>query len=153
MPWRWIEMSRRAKFLSILSENLGTCAYEMHKFLGVNQSSNHKHLQQGVTKRCRLSWLTNSALVREPKCGGWGVRLRGLSQWESCAHGGQINCEYLTPYLTYDLRYSMSLPKVYIADCNSSIPSQHYLKVQKPYMEMIHNFSSLSIPKRGGSDN
>jgi hypothetical protein len=27
---------------------------------------------QGVTKRCRLSWLTNSALVYEPKCGGGG---------------------------------------------------------------------------------
>ncbi len=27
-------------------------------------------LQQGVTKRCRLSWLTNSALVYEHKCGG-----------------------------------------------------------------------------------
>jgi len=25
---------------------------------------------QGVTKRCRLSWLTISALVYEPKCGG-----------------------------------------------------------------------------------
>jgi hypothetical protein len=25
---------------------------------------------QGVTKRCRLPWLTNSALVYEPKCGG-----------------------------------------------------------------------------------
>ncbi len=28
---------------------------------------------QGVTKRCRLSWLTNSALVYEPKCGRDGV--------------------------------------------------------------------------------
>ncbi len=27
---------------------------------------------QGVTKRCRLSWLTNNALVYEPKCGGRG---------------------------------------------------------------------------------
>jgi hypothetical protein len=27
---------------------------------------------QGITKRCRLSWLTNSALVYEPKCGGMG---------------------------------------------------------------------------------
>jgi hypothetical protein len=27
-------------------------------------------LQQGVTKRCRLSWLTNSALIHEPKCEG-----------------------------------------------------------------------------------
>ncbi len=26
-------------------------------------------LEQEVTKRCRLSWLTNSALVSEPKCG------------------------------------------------------------------------------------
>jgi hypothetical protein len=25
---------------------------------------------QRVTKRCKLSWLTNSALVHEPKCGG-----------------------------------------------------------------------------------
>ncbi len=29
-------------------------------------------IYKGVTKRCRLSWLTNSALVDEPKCGGWG---------------------------------------------------------------------------------
>ncbi len=34
----------------------------------------------GVTKRCRLSWLTNSTLVYEPKCGGGG-ELRVLSQW------------------------------------------------------------------------
>jgi hypothetical protein len=27
---------------------------------------------QGVTKGCRLSWLTNSVLVYEPKCGGEG---------------------------------------------------------------------------------
>ncbi len=48
--------------------------------------SQHRQLtvigqKQGVTKRCRLSWLTNSALVYELKCGrmrGWG--LRGLSQ-------------------------------------------------------------------------
>jgi hypothetical protein len=35
---------------------------------------------QGVTKRCRLSWLTNSALVNEYKCGGGGGELQGLSQ-------------------------------------------------------------------------
>jgi hypothetical protein len=28
------------------------------------------HLYQGITKRCRLYWLTNSTLVYEPKCGG-----------------------------------------------------------------------------------
>jgi hypothetical protein len=43
------------------------------------------HCKQGVTKRFRLSWLTNSALVHESKCGGeWG-RLRGVS-----ALGAQI---------------------------------------------------------------
>ncbi len=32
-------------------------------------SEGYRH---GVTKRCRLSWLTNSALVYEPKCEGSG---------------------------------------------------------------------------------
>jgi hypothetical protein len=30
---------------------------------------NFESSQQGVKQRCRLSWLTNSALVYEPKCG------------------------------------------------------------------------------------
>jgi hypothetical protein len=39
---------------------------------------------RGVTKRCRLSWLTNSALVYKPKRGG--RELWGLSQWvQLCA--------------------------------------------------------------------
>ena len=38
-------------------------------------------LNQGITKRCRLSWLTNSALVYEPICTGGGGALRGISQW------------------------------------------------------------------------
>ncbi len=38
------------------------------------------HSVQGVTKRCRLSWLTNRALVYEPKCGGGGW-LQGFCQW------------------------------------------------------------------------
>ncbi len=42
--------------------------------------------RQGVTKRCRLSLLTNSALVYEPQCGGRG-RVCGASANEySCAH-------------------------------------------------------------------
>jgi hypothetical protein len=51
---------------------------------------------QGVTKRFRLSWLTNSALVYEPKCGGLvgegGGGICGVSANEnSCAHGTQKN--------------------------------------------------------------
>ncbi len=34
---------------------------------------------QGVTKRCRLPWPTNSVLVYEPKCWGGGGKLQGLS--------------------------------------------------------------------------
>jgi hypothetical protein len=34
---------------------------------------------QGITTRCRLSWLADSALVYEPKWGGGG-ELQGLSQ-------------------------------------------------------------------------
>jgi hypothetical protein len=34
--------------------------------------------RHGVTKRCRLCWLTNRALAYEPKCGGG--ELWGLSQ-------------------------------------------------------------------------
>jgi hypothetical protein len=40
---------------------------------------------QGVTKRCRLSWLTNSALVYEPKCGGKGGEGVACSQPMSAA--------------------------------------------------------------------
>jgi hypothetical protein len=47
---------------------------------------------QGVTKRCRLSWLTNSAHVYEPDAGG-GV---------SCG----VSVGDLTPHLTYDLEYA-----------------------------------------------
>jgi hypothetical protein len=43
------------------------------------------YCSQGVTTRCRLSWLTNSALVYEPKCGGRGGGIAGVSANEySC---------------------------------------------------------------------
>ncbi len=54
-----------------------------------------KCLMQGISKRCRPSWLTNSALVYEPNCGGCGVLANGYS----CAHGAQIYFGDLTPYL------------------------------------------------------
>ncbi len=53
---------------------------------------------QGITKRCRLSWLTNSIFVYGGR--GWG--LRGLSQWLQLNRGAQINSGDLTPYLTYE---------------------------------------------------
>ncbi len=57
---------------------------------------------QGVTRRCRLSWLTRAPLVYEPKCGGGGcgsqpMRTAVHITW----HGAQINFGDLAPYLTY----------------------------------------------------
>jgi hypothetical protein len=61
-----------------------------------------EHCLAGDTKRCRLSWLTNSALVYEPKRGGWeggcGV---SANEYSCTTHGAQINLRDLTPYLTY----------------------------------------------------
>jgi hypothetical protein len=58
-------------------------------------------IARGVTKRCRLSWQTNSALVYEPKFGGRG-RVSASANEYSCTHGAQIKFGDLTPYLTYD---------------------------------------------------
>jgi hypothetical protein len=65
--------------------------------------------REEVTKRCRQSWLTNSALVYEPKCGGGGC---GVSANEySWAHGTQnkIWRSTVTPYLTYSRRAKSGL--------------------------------------------
>ncbi len=54
---------------------------------------------QEVTKS--LSWLTNSALVYEPKCGGGGGCGVSANEYSYEPHGVQINFGDLTPYLTY----------------------------------------------------
>ncbi len=62
-------------------------------------------LNQGVTKRCRLSWLTNSALLYEPKCGVRGGGVAGSRPISTAVlaavpyTGAQINFGELTPYL------------------------------------------------------
>ncbi len=65
------------------------------------QRKNFDIFKQGITKRCRLSWLPNSALVYEPKCGERGRDLRDLSQWVQLYTGAQINFGDRTPYLAY----------------------------------------------------
>jgi hypothetical protein len=67
-------------------------------------------MDQGVTKRCRLFWLTNSTLVYEPNAGEGGDC--GVSANEdSCAHGAQINFGDPTPYLTYERKPSSSFKR------------------------------------------
>ncbi len=56
------------------------------------QNSTQNSGKHGVTKICRLSWLTNSALVYEPNCvrkGGGGCRVSANEY--SCAHRAQRN--------------------------------------------------------------
>jgi hypothetical protein len=65
---------------------------------------------QGVTKRCRLSWLTNSAFAYEPKCRGRGGCWVSANEY-SCTHKAQINFGDLTPYLTYDGELRTKCPK------------------------------------------
>jgi len=61
-----------------------------------------KYMQPlGVTKRCRLSWLTNGALVYEPKCGGRG-RVAGSRPMSTAVHVEEPKLwGSLTAYLTY----------------------------------------------------
>jgi hypothetical protein len=56
--------------INIVPQVLGQTFHNLAQTL---QYLAHRYtLPRGVTKRCRLSWLTNSALVYEPKCGGGG---------------------------------------------------------------------------------
>jgi hypothetical protein len=71
---------------------------------------------RGVKKRCRLSFLTNSALVYEPKCGGSGgvAESQPMSTAVHNAHGAQINFVDLTPYLTYDFAARRTTRRAFI---------------------------------------
>ncbi len=78
--------------LCSLSENGGLNTNTIYLQLELPEAGS-----QGVTKRCRRSLLTSSALVYEPKCGGEG----GVAGSEAMSTGAQINFRDLTTYLTY----------------------------------------------------
>ncbi len=99
-------------------------------------------LKTGVTEICRLSWLTNSALVNEPKC-GVGSCEASANEY-SCALGAQTSFGDLTPYLTYAwypyikrditrfLNQSVGIPR------RSIIFWASYLFWQKPVLTSHH---------------
>ncbi len=72
---------------------------------------------QGVTKRGRLYWLTNSDLHYEPKC---RVGVAGLSQWVQLYTGANIS--FADPYLTYGRGLE--------ANANAIVVSVRYQKYQ-----------------------
>jgi hypothetical protein len=73
---------------------------------------------QGVTKRCRPSWLTNSALVYEPEWGGGGCEVSANDC--SWAHGAQVNFGDLTPYLPIASMQLTFTTSVSATDMNTS---------------------------------
>ncbi len=52
----------------------------------------YKPVKPGGHKKCRLSWLTNSALVYEPKCGGRGG-FAGSQPMSTAVHNVQLHME------------------------------------------------------------
>ncbi len=97
---------------------------------------------QGVTKRCRLSWLTDRALVYEPKCGGIGVCCGVSTNEYSCAHGAQINFGDFTPCLTYDL--NVEIKQMWKTCCAIVLfHFWHQLRIPIPFTwrSLSHNFN------------
>jgi hypothetical protein len=80
---RSLDSAKQSVFLSLASTNkwlsfIGkrkqkSSVVDQYKHVGVSHRTARKQSSQGVTKRCRLTWLTNSALVYEPNYRGWGV--------------------------------------------------------------------------------
>jgi hypothetical protein len=68
-------------------------------------------INQGVTKRCRLSRRTISALVYEPNAeGGRGeLRVYGSQPMITAVHRSPINLGDLTLYLTYAINQSSTV--------------------------------------------
>ncbi len=92
---------------------------------------------QGLIIRCHLSWLTNSALVYEPKSGGCGC---GVSVNEySCAHGLQIKFGDLTSYLTNGcpVEYIPVAGQEHVVPCKDDQEQFHYLNNISKYFKMF----------------
>ncbi len=99
--WKWSYSNSTSTALSVLLEFIGNCwchsspeslfwwcghgpdteyptgnqVEEVHAYFAVVLFRFSMPIfppQKGVTKRCRLPWLTNSAIVYEPKYGGMG---------------------------------------------------------------------------------
>ncbi len=96
---------------------------------------------QGVTKRCRLPWPTNSALVYEPKCGGgeWPMSTAVHRKWVQLDTGAQINFGDLTPYLTYASSLKHKIHTVYTTE---------YTELQ-PLLSGVHSVMRVKLVLAG----
>ena len=97
--WLWII---RPEFSTQLIDNVRTVVlYLLHMLASCSNRGNgtEGEVTPEVTKRCRLSLATNSALLYEPKNTSRSCGV--LANEYSCAHGAQKNFGDQTPYLTY----------------------------------------------------
>ncbi len=112
--WRATDLGTHIRTVRTFFSDSRISAYQKLPVLSMDSDSAVSRIYQEVAKRCRLSWLINSALVNEPKRGrrgGCGVSANEFS----CAHGAEINFgDLITPYLT--LWHILSGPFVCITD-------------------------------------
>jgi hypothetical protein len=99
--------------------------------------------KQGVTKRCRLSWLTTSPHVYEPKCGGRGEYSQLV---ELRAHGAQMNFGDLTPYLTYGIKFFVFF--VFFP----ALLEMNYSMIRRTSSFIVTDLLSKESPKSDGSE-
>jgi hypothetical protein len=88
--------------------------FKTSNYLSTANYKGNKRVWQGVTKRCHLSWLTNSALIycMSPNAGEGGCEVSANEH--SCAHGAQINFGDPSPYLTYGVWERVFLLRYFI---------------------------------------
>ncbi len=86
-----------------------------------------KAADQEATKRCRLSWLTSSAL--------------GVSANEySCAHGAKINFGDITPYLTYAADTNGLFTEAGLEEQSGLIPRDPAVRPPGPLQLLVGHF-------------
>ncbi len=76
--------------------------------------------------RCRLSWLTNSVLVYEPKREGRGGEVRGFSQWVQLYKVSQINFGDLTSAYLQINRTKINVLNINVLQINGSLHQQKF---------------------------
>jgi hypothetical protein len=113
-----------SKYVNITSLSQGSRQYchskyedrcTPHTLLQVN------HFIQGFRKRCRLSLLTNSALVYKPKCGGKGG-VAGSRPMSTAVHRTPIKLwRSNSIYLTYDFNPYSFLHEANIRDGGKTV--------------------------------
>ncbi len=91
---------------------------------------------QGLTKRCQLSWLTSSALVQEPKCGGRGGVAK--SQPMSTVHGSLNKLSRSNSI--FNLRVQELLPFADLMHWLKQMEPKSYHQLQKTYTSSLGKY-------------